>query len=98
MPTLEEAINITNKVKDFYLNGVYDEVYMVYTKFITAMQHKPQTIKLLPIEPPQGVQLDERDYIFEPTPQEVMGGCANVFTNQVLGMLMGLKLVNMAQL
>ncbi len=92
VPTLEEAINITNKVKDFYLNGVYDEVYMVYTKFITAMQHKPQTIKLLPIEPPQGVQLDERDYIFEPTPQEVMGRLLPMYLqNQVLGMLMEAK-------
>ena len=92
VPTLEEAINITNKVKDFYLNGVYDEVYMVYTKFITAMYHKPETVKLLPIEPPAGEELEEIEYIYEPTPQEVMGRLLPMFLqNKVFGMLMEAK-------
>lgn len=92
VPTLEEAMEITNKVKDFYLNGVYDEVYMVYTKFITAMYHKPETVKLLPIEPPAGEELEEIEYIYEPTPQEVMGRLLPMFLqNKVFGMLMEAK-------
>lgn len=92
VPTLEEVIQITDKVKNLYTDGIYDEVYLVYTKFITAMQHRPQTIKLLPIEPPQGVHLDESDYIFEPTPQEVMSRLLPMYLqNQIMGMLMEAK-------
>lgn len=84
IPTLAEAKDIAETVKAFYTQKIYDEVYMVYTKFITAMQHKIKTKKLLPIETPQGEAEGELDYIFDPSPQVVLNQLLPLYlTNQI---------------
>jgi len=84
IPKLSEAKELADAVKAFYTEGIYDEVYIVYTQFITAMQHKPKTKKLLPIETPQEETGGELDYIFDPSPQTVLNQLLPLYlTNQV---------------
>jgi len=88
IPTIAEAKEIAEAVKAFYTEGIYDEVYMVYTEFITAMQQKPKTKKLLPIETPQEEAPGELDYIFDPSPQAVLNQLLPLYlTNQVFSAL-----------
>jgi F-type H+-transporting ATPase subunit gamma len=57
---------------DIYKNCEYDEVYLVYTEFITAMRQKPVVTKLLPLEQPEEAEADETEYLFEPEAEEVL--------------------------
>lgn len=67
------AKEIGQAVVDYYINGVFDEIYLVYTEFKSAMTQIPKTMKLLPVEPPaetgKGSQMD---YIYEPNPEELL--------------------------
>ena len=74
----ETGKNISEDVVQFYLNDFCDEVYMIYSKFVSAVEYNIQVEKLLPIEKKEG--LPTKEYIFEPSEEEVL----NSFVPQVL--------------
>ncbi|WP_206811210.1 ATP synthase F1 subunit gamma [Paradesulfitobacterium ferrireducens] len=69
-PSFLQAQQIAGEVMSRYQKGEFDEVYLVYTEFITAIQQKPTLMKVLPIEQPEGKL--GRQYIFEPSPEEIL--------------------------
>lgn len=83
VPTQQEAKEITEAIKAFYTEGIYDEVYITYTEFITAMQQKPKTQRILPIETPTG-DGKEVDYIFDPNPQIVFNQLLPLYLNNLI--------------
>ena len=74
----ETGKKISEDVVQFYLNDFYDEVYMIYSKFVSAVEYSIQVEKLLPIEKKEG--LPTKEYVFEPSEEEVL----NSFVPQVL--------------
>ena len=74
----ETGKKISEDVVQFYLNDFYDEVYMIYSKFVSAVEYNIQVEKLLPIEKKEG--LPTREYVFDPSEEEVL----NSFVPQVL--------------
>ncbi|MFA5676655.1 MAG: ATP synthase F1 subunit gamma [Christensenellales bacterium] len=48
-PSLFNARGITRDILELYDNGLMDEVYVVYTKFISVLKQEPRVIKLLPV-------------------------------------------------
>jgi len=74
----ETGKNISEDVVQFYLNDFYDEVYMIYSKFVSAIEYNIQVEKLLPIEKKEG--LPTKEYVFDPSEEEVL----NSFVPQVL--------------
>ena len=62
-------------MRDFR-QGVFDEVYLVYNKFLNAATQEVQTEKLLPITMPEKKEAEksaiETDYIFEPNRTEIL--------------------------
>jgi F-type H+-transporting ATPase subunit gamma len=69
-----EAVEITRVIRTAFENGDIDELYIVYTKFLTAMTQQPKVIKLLPIETPDADDSGPAaDYIFEPEPAKLLG-------------------------
>lgn len=48
-PDYLDAFIIGSKAIDMYTKGEVDEVYFVYTKFITTITNEPKSIKLLPL-------------------------------------------------
>jgi F-type H+-transporting ATPase subunit gamma len=92
VPTIDEAKELANTVRTFYTEGIYDEVYIVYTEFINAIQQRPNLKKLLPIETPQEETVGELDYIFDPSPQVVLNQLLPLYlTNQIFSALMEAK-------
>lgn len=69
-PTYNQAKKIAQEVVRLYEQGDADEVYLLYTEFVTAMTQRPSQIKLLPIEQPEGKP--GKDYLIEPSPEEVL--------------------------
>ncbi len=48
-PSLNYARGITQDLLDLFGNGIMNEVYVVYTHFISAMRQEPRVLKLLPL-------------------------------------------------
>lgn len=49
---LSDAVSLTRKARELFESGEVDAVYVVYSKFISAIRQIPQTVQLLPIEAP----------------------------------------------
>lgn len=65
--------NITYNVMQQFAEGNFDEVYLIYNKFINAATQEVQTEKLLPISMPENENKGiETDYIFEPSRNEIL--------------------------
>jgi F-type H+-transporting ATPase subunit gamma len=72
-------ISFINKMTyDFinrYMNGNIDELYMVYSRFISMAKQEPALVKLIPIEPPQiEGEMDEKatEYLCEPGAEDLL--------------------------
>ncbi|HBS60952.1 MAG TPA: F0F1 ATP synthase subunit gamma [Firmicutes bacterium] len=72
-PAYEHARTIAQKLVDMYVEGLVDEIYLVYTQFISPVQSTPSTIRLLPVasEDVQG-EGPQQEYIFEPSAEAVL--------------------------
>lgn len=68
----EQAKEIAKTLIDGYSTEKYDEVYLVFSEFISVLNQKPTTIKLLPIEPPEEKVKTNVDYIFEPSAEVIL--------------------------
>ena len=56
-----------------YVEGKFDEVYLIYNKFINAATQEVQAEKFLPISMPETEDVGvEKDYIFEPSRAEIL--------------------------
>ena len=71
-PAVTDILPVARIVIDDYTDGFADEVYVCYTQFVTTMTQEPVVWRLLPIvpetEPGRYVE-----YIYEPSPQAVLG-------------------------
>jgi len=47
-----------------------DEVYLIYSKFVSVLTQQPTVVKLLPIEP--SAEKAKGEYIFEPSPAQLL--------------------------
>jgi F-type H+-transporting ATPase subunit gamma len=69
-----EAVEITRVIRTAFESGEIDELYICYTKFLTAITQQPKVIKLLPIETPEADEnAPSQDYLFEPEPEQLLG-------------------------
>ncbi len=50
-PDYSDAYILGSKVIDMYTKGEADEIYLVYTRFISTLTNEPEHIKLLPLDP-----------------------------------------------
>ncbi|RLB44348.1 MAG: ATP synthase F1 subunit gamma [Deltaproteobacteria bacterium] len=61
---------------DRYLNNEVDEVYMMFSRFISMVKQEPTLVKLIPIEPPGVEEYAERsgatEYLIEPSAEELL--------------------------
>ena len=74
-PGLAETQPISRIAIEDYTEGRVDRVLLVYASFVNTVSQVPVTVPILPVEPPQAEDADssgETQYIFEPSPQEVL--------------------------
>ena len=71
--SFEAVSKLTSAVMKDFSEGIFDEVYLVYNKFINAAMQQVRTEQLLPITMPEQAEEDvESDYIFEPDKQTIL--------------------------
>lgn len=69
-PTYDHAVTLARHVAQAFTEGQYDEIYLGYTEFHSAIRQTPQVVKLLPLEQPE--RTEKGSYIFEPDAAEVL--------------------------
>ena len=71
--SFEAVSKLTSAVMKDFSEGIFDEVYLVYNKFINVATQEVRTEQLLPITMPEQAEEDaESDYIFEPDKQTIL--------------------------
>ena len=71
-PSIVDIFPIARIIVDDYIAGLIDEVYLSYNQFVTTMTQRPVLWRLLPIEPATIEARLNVEYIYEPTPDEVL--------------------------
>jgi len=61
---------------DRYMADEVDEVYMLFSRFVSMARQEPTLVKLLPIEPPKSDEVQEQsgaaEYLCEPDPESLL--------------------------
>lgn len=65
----EAGEGITEDLTRIFLSKAADEVYIVYTQFISGLKYKPAVEKFLNIERREG---EDKEYIFEPAVEKIL--------------------------
>lgn len=69
----DAVANVAEGVMTSFKEGKFDEVYLIYNKFINAATQEVTTEQLLPISMPETTEPQvETDYIFEPNRTEIL--------------------------
>lgn len=71
-PTANDVQPILNNIMDHYRGEKVDEVYMIYTKFISTVSQQPQSQQLLPAPAPADEEKDVPISNFEPDVETVV--------------------------
>jgi F-type H+-transporting ATPase subunit gamma len=69
---LEDAIAITKKARTMFEAGEVDAVWVIYSKFVSAVKQIPTVVQLLPIEAPSDVEAAGGEVAFEPSADVVL--------------------------
>jgi F-type H+-transporting ATPase subunit gamma len=72
-PTTYDVGPITRLIVDDFSSEHFDEVYVIYTNFINTIRQEPFVKKLLPIVAAEASVTMAPEYIFEPSPEAVLG-------------------------
>ncbi|PIF46063.1 F-type H+-transporting ATPase subunit gamma [Chryseobacterium sp. 52] len=73
--TFDAVSHLTEAVMSSFKEGKFDEVYLIYNKFVNAATQEVTTEQLLPIHMPEVDTKEpqvETDYIFEPNRAEIL--------------------------
>ncbi len=84
-PNYDDAFRLGRELIDLFLDGDVDEVYIIYSHFRSMVKQEPRLIRLLPIVPESQAEAEVREYLFEPSHQELLNDLLpNYVYNQLL--------------
>ena len=72
-PRAQHAQKIADELITAFSEGGIKEVYMIYTRFVSAITCVPEAVKLLPFEAPEDDGQPRAQYIYEPDAETVLG-------------------------
>lgn len=83
--TFKHAQSIADAVRELYNGNIVDEVWLVYPHFVNPVTQRFEAMKLLPIAAPEANEKQsDADYVFEPTPEEVLDHLLPRYLNTVV--------------
>jgi F-type H+-transporting ATPase subunit gamma len=71
-PRLVDILGISNNLVQGFLEGRYDEAYVIYSQFVNTLTQRPIVKRLIPVEPPNEPADKMIDYNYEPDQQDVL--------------------------
>ena len=78
-----DARTIATLLSKRFLDGKYDKVSLVYTRFINTISQQPEMVQLLPVVPPttHDDATHTTDFLFEPSPEGVLSAILPLYIN-----------------
>lgn len=87
-PDYKVAAEIAKEIVDSYINETFDETYLIYSKFKSALSQEPVIQRLLPIESPNKSE-EATEYIYEPSQEAILADILPKYIEvQVFGALL----------
>ena len=80
-PSSNEALELSEYLKQLYLNGEADEVHLVYQRYVSALSQKPTDEQLLPATAETDTEGKELDFIFAPDAESVLESVMQLYIN-----------------
>ena len=71
-PTAEDAADLVDALMDDFRAGATDAVYVVYSKFVSAVSTPPTSERVLPVQPPPTKAATQRDYLLYPSAEALL--------------------------
>lgn len=71
-PTFIQGRELALRLMTLYTEGVFDEIHLLYTEFMSPISQNPVSIKLLPIQNTAEEDASDTEYIYEPSAAEVL--------------------------
>ncbi|MCK4859674.1 MAG: ATP synthase F1 subunit gamma [Candidatus Omnitrophica bacterium] len=75
-PSMEELNSVSQQISKnilpFYLENKWNEVYLIYFKFKLGLSDTIILVKLLPLENMGQTELAKNEFLFEPSPREII--------------------------
>lgn len=71
-PAFEDVRPIARIVMEDFIAGNVDQVFIGYQRFVNAAVQRPTTQQILPIVAPAGGEVRPVDFIFEPSPEQLL--------------------------
>ncbi len=97
-PSLYYARGITEDLLELFDNGILNEVYVVYTHFISAMRQEPRVLKLLPLSVSNFKDISDEmqfsgEMVYHPSPKEVFD---TLVPQYIIGLVYGCLVSSLA--
>jgi len=83
-PAFDDILPLARLISDEYEAGTYNQVDIVFTRFVSTLVQRVDMVQLLPIVPVEEHGIPGSQFIFEPAPEEVL--------NQLLPRYVGTRL------
>jgi F-type H+-transporting ATPase subunit gamma len=83
-PTFIQGKELAKRLMALYSEGVFDEIYLMYSEFKSAMSQKPVTMKLFPVEPAMEENTKGVEYIYEPSKAGVMDNLLPAYVETIV--------------
>lgn len=91
-PSADEALEVSEYLKQMYLNGEADEIHLVYQHYVSALSQSPTQEQLLPARHEIGKEAKEVDIIYEPDAASVLESTMQLYiNNKVLSVMLEAK-------
>lgn len=71
-PQLENAVEMTDYLRDVFIEEKADAIYVCYSKFYSPIRQVPTIVQVLPIEPPTGDAESHAEYEYEPGAEQLL--------------------------
>ena len=82
-PTLEEALQLADFLKEKYLSGEADEIHLIYQHYHSVLQQNPTSLQLLPAKAEAKGEIGN-EYIFEPDGESVLENLMQLYLNNTV--------------
>lgn len=80
-PNSVEALELSEYLKNMFLNGETDEVHLVYERYVSALSQQPTVEQLLPAKPETADEGKKVDIIFAPDAESVLESVLQLYIN-----------------
>ena len=91
-PSADEALEIADYLKSLFLSGEYDEVHLVYQRYISALRQEPSHVQFLPAAPTAEEKGTGKVFIFAPDANSVLENVMQLYlNNKVMSVLLDAK-------